>query len=133
MMETLRNEQRLEVWITTTRPWLRMDNVDPDTRHWLNMHFPCYDHLLYGDDKYRMLADRVDPHRVVAIFEDLPEKYEEAVHYFGSAACLVERPHNEWYRRHDGYMATTVSDLATAAIYAEERIEGWHRQHATGS
>src|SRR5256885_3623561 len=27
-----------EVWLTTTRPYLRLDQVDPDTRFWLERH-----------------------------------------------------------------------------------------------
>lgn len=134
IMEVYRHTQQVEVWITTTRPWNRMDNVDPDTRHWLNLNFPCYDHLLYGDDKYWQLARIVDPSRVVLIVEDLPDKYEQAVDQFGiEVPLLIERPHNQWYRNHEPVEPHTVNGLKAAAYIAEQRILEWHKRNDSGS
>lgn len=73
----------IEVWLTTTRPYLRLDNIDPDTRFWLNHHGIEFDGLLFDEDKYQVLADRVDKERVIAIVDDLPEQYDAAVQTFG--------------------------------------------------
>lgn len=61
-----------EVWICTTRPYLRLDNIDPDTREWLRRNRIHYDAVLFGEDKYRELK-RQAGHRVGAVFDDLPE------------------------------------------------------------
>ncbi|NIN99769.1 MAG: hypothetical protein GTO49_33345, partial [Anaerolineae bacterium] len=79
----LKQTHDLEVWVTTTRPWNRLDSTDPDTRHWLDRHFPLYDHLLYDDNKYERLAEIVDRDRVVAVVDDLPEMWAQAARVFG--------------------------------------------------
>lgn len=68
------NELGLEVWITTTRPWMRMDNVDPDTREWLRRNRVDHKHLLFDEDKYGILTELVDPERIVAVFDDEEEQ-----------------------------------------------------------
>lgn len=72
-----------ELWLTTTRPYLRLDNVDPDTREWLTRNGIAYDYLMYDEDKYRVLAELVDPDRVVAVLDDLSEMLEQVVQVFG--------------------------------------------------
>lgn len=69
----MRDLQRggFEVWIATTRPWQRLDNIDPDTRFWLKRHNIPYDYIIYGEDKYQELTERIDRERVVAVVEDL--------------------------------------------------------------
>lgn len=72
-----------ELWVTTTRPYLRLDAIDPDTREWLTRHGIVYDSLLYHDDKYRVLAEQVDVRRVVAVVDDLLENLMGAGELFG--------------------------------------------------
>lgn len=72
-----------ELWLTTTRPYLRLDNVDPDTRFWLLKKRIPFHHLLYDEDKYEKLAEQVDPARVVAVVDDQPEQIQEAEQCFG--------------------------------------------------
>lgn len=67
-----------EVWVCTTRPYLRLDNIDPDTREWLSRHNIKYTALLFGESKYEDLAESVGADRVVAVVEDLPEQVERA-------------------------------------------------------
>lgn len=69
-----------EVWIATTRPYNRLDNIDPDTQEWLRRNKVHYDHLLYGDDddKYQRLVEQVDPERVLLVLEDLPDLFDDA-------------------------------------------------------
>lgn len=63
-------QEGVEVWITTTRPYLRLDNIDPDTRHWLSRHDIGYDGLLFNEDKYDVLVGLVDRDRIVAVIDD---------------------------------------------------------------
>ena len=62
-----------EVWLTTTRPYLRMDNIDPDTREWCRRHNIEFDGLLYDEDKYARLVDIVGTERIVAVLDDEPQ------------------------------------------------------------
>lgn len=119
----------VEVWVTTTRPYLRMDNIDPDTRFWLDNNHINFDHLLYDEDKYGQLMARVGIGRVVAVLDDLPEDIRRAANLFGLEACLLYRAqHNQsfWesfpHRQivHEGRTVTTeitrrVSEWRTSA------------------
>jgi|SRR6185369_2621171 len=83
-----------EVWICTTRPYLRLDSIDPDTREWLRRNKIQYDAILYGDDKYRELK-RQAGFRVAGVLEDLPELWAEARRLFPQAyVCLRDQPYN---------------------------------------
>jgi hypothetical protein len=67
-----------EVWVCTTRPYLRLDNIDPDTRFWLRHNRIQYDGVLFGENKYRDLASLVGINRVVAVLDDEPEQTARA-------------------------------------------------------
>lgn len=83
----------IEIWVATTRPWQRLDNIDPDTKEWLRRNqIPC-DGLLFGDDKYEMLLDQIDAGRILLVVDDLPEQLEKASK-LGLPYFQVERPHN---------------------------------------
>jgi phosphoglycolate phosphatase-like HAD superfamily hydrolase len=84
----------VEVWICTSRPYLKMDTMDNDTRHWLRINHIRHDHLLYGDRKYGDLARQVGVDNVVVVLDDLTEMYAQAERA-GLEALLIERPHNE--------------------------------------
>lgn len=71
-----------EAWICTTRPYLRLDNIDPDTREWLRRNEIQYDAVLFDLNgrkysKYRELRRQAGD-RVLAVFDDLPEAVEVA-------------------------------------------------------
>jgi hypothetical protein len=66
----------VEVWVTTTRPWMRHDNVDPDTVEWLKRNEMPYKRLMYDDDKYLTLTELVDPQRVVLVLDDEAEQFD---------------------------------------------------------
>lgn len=111
----------VEVWITTTRPWNRLDSVDPDTRFWLDRYGVRYDHLLYDDHKYLRLAELVEPSRVVAVFEDLPEMITEACHVFiASAVMQIARPYN-WPHP----IATTIAFWQEGLERLNDNIKRW--------
>lgn len=75
-VEFMQELERLdvEVWMTTTRPWQRMDNVDPDTKEWLRRYGIPYKHLLFDEDKYGLMTELVDPDRIVMVLDD---EYEQ--------------------------------------------------------
>jgi hypothetical protein len=86
-----------EIWICTTRPYLRLDNIDPDTREWLRRNKIQYDGVLYGANKYRQLRDIVGGERIVGVLDDLPEMVAAAAG-LGLRPVLISRHHNQWYQ-----------------------------------
>lgn len=86
----------VEIWIATTRPWLRLDNIDPDTREWLERFRIPYDYMIYGEDKYEDLVDRVDNHRILGVVDDLREQCEKAATALMNPEKVwqIERTHN---------------------------------------
>jgi hypothetical protein len=117
-----------ELWITTTRPWKRFDNIDPDTQWWLDTNRIRYDNLLYDRAKYDILFDRVGGERVVFALEDLPDLYSRAKDLFGDSAVMVERLHNLYWRQEwlDSTSAVTVPTLYAALDLARVRIMAWY-------
>jgi hypothetical protein len=118
-----------EVWLTTTRPYLRLDNIDPDTRFWLARNdIEMYDGLLYHEDKYDWLVENIDPRRVVAILDDLPEQYDAAQDAFGAAIPIQRRTQ---YNR-GALRGTQVGTLETALTMIAGRIQTWRQWIADG-
>lgn len=116
-----------EVWICTTRPYLRLDNIDPDTRHWLRRNRIQYDGVLYGEHKYRQLARIVGKYRVVGVLDDLPELCGQAFSV-GISPVLVRRPHNEHLRAD----CEQVGSLVEAEELLLKRIGEWRHAQVPG-
>jgi phosphoglycolate phosphatase-like HAD superfamily hydrolase len=93
MVKYLRRHFGVEAWICTTRPYLRLDNIDPDTRHWLRRNHIQFDGVLYGEHKYRDLVKIVGRERVVAVLDDLPELCRQAAS-LGLPTYLRDQPYN---------------------------------------
>jgi hypothetical protein len=108
-----------ELWLTTTRPYFRLDNIDPDTREWLRRHNISYDGLLYEDDKYKVLSERLDAARVVAVLDDLPEQVEAARRVFGWRTPLFRG--NPWNTAIRGERY----DLLQAEAVITKRVNNW--------
>lgn len=86
-----------QVWICTTRPYLRLDNIDPDTRHWLTKRAKMqYDAVLYGEHKYRDLVKIVGRDRVLFVVDDLPELIQQAIS-LDVPAILRDQPYNRYF------------------------------------
>ena len=114
-----------EVWLTTTRPYLRLDSTDPDTRFWLETHGIKYDALLYDDDKYQRLAQHVDPERVVMVLDDLDVQVSAATELFGDAAWMIQRQSNH------ASSHQKVKDLYQAGELAQQLIADWNNTHGS--
>lgn len=82
-----------ELYICTTRPYLRLDQIDPDTRHWLRRNRIQYDGVIFGHNKYRDLVKLVGP-RVVAAMDDLPELLAQAEQVGIPLTILRTQPYN---------------------------------------
>jgi uncharacterized HAD superfamily protein len=136
-----RVRRHAEVWICTTRPYLRLDNIDPDTQEWCRRNNIRYDALLFDStergDKYRELR-RQARGRVVLVAEDLPEQVLKALNLGLRPICLRNRPYNQppCYTIPSG--ETILDQIDTYGVWrwdtAEElerlidgAIEGWNR------
>lgn len=119
-----------ELWITTTRPWLRLDSVDPDTREWLRRHDIPYDFLLYDDDKYGKLAKLVDEERVVAVLDDLPDQISRAREVFGWDVGILRR--NRHNRRLTESWEPVARHLPAAKEMILQRLGEWLKTHESG-
>ena len=119
-----------ELWLTTTRPYLRLDSVDPDTRFWLHRHDIYYDHLLYDDDKFGRLKEIVDERRIVAVLDDLDNELGQAEFYFGVDVCILKR--SQFNRTHwdkwEGYEHR--GDIFRAI---HRRVASWQPTHVSTS
>lgn len=123
--EVVREARKLaEVWICTTRPWQRLDNVDPDTREWLRRNEIEVDGLLYGDGKYFQLCETVDPARIAAVVEDLPEQFGIA-RTLGLPVILRENHHNY----DTGKSLVPRGNLVTCGAWAVAKAESWIERH----
>lgn len=114
-----------ELWMTTTRPHLRLDNVDPDTRFWLEKQGVRYQYMLYDEDKYEQLANLVDRERVVAVLDDLPEQVQAAARLFGPGAVIMRSTRWNW----EWTWEQKAGTLLEAAVLIEYKINEWRAKH----
>jgi len=120
-----------EVWICTTRPYLRLDNIDPDTRHWLRRNGIQYDAVLWGEHKYRDLVKQVDRERIVGVLDDLPAMLDQA-NSLGLRTLIRDQPYNR--QRVDAEpvcpYATRVLNLLEAQFVLKMYLSGeWKDDH----
>jgi hypothetical protein len=107
-----------ELWLATTRPYLKLDTQSPNTQHWLRLNKIQYDHLIWGENKYRDLVKQVGKGRIVAVLDDLPEMIIQA-NDLGLWTMLRDQPYNKhlnWhYRAMDLFQAqrTILQELRT--------------------
>lgn len=115
-----------QIWICTTRPYLRLDNIDPDTKHWLRRNKVQYDCVLYGAHKYRDLVKTVGADRIVIVYDDLPEMIDQALS-LGLRATLRDQPYNRAYDGNGNWgRISTVSEMKDAF---DSALKDWRIDH----
>jgi len=122
-VRTLRKDA--DVWICTTRPYLRLDSIDPDTRHWLRRNGIQYDGVLFGEHKYRDLHRIVGGERIVCVVDDEPEHFDRAA-ALGMYPILRTQPYN-LYR---GDIARRCDDTFSMLASCQGMLQGWRETHA---
>jgi hypothetical protein len=115
-----------EVWVCTTRPYLRLDNIDPDTRFWLRYNSIQYDGVLFGESKYRQLAQLVGSERIVAVLDDEVEQVRKA-ETVGVPAWLIDREYNQ------GKTCQGMSSLEAASKNFVDLIQKWLEKRGIGN
>lgn len=106
-----------EVVLCTTRPYLHLSNIEPDTREWAKRNGIQYDDVIHGEHKYRTLKKRYGT-RVVAVLDDLPEMVVQAAD-LEMISVLREQPHNtptNWL---------SVPDLYEAHVLLYGLLQEW--------
>lgn len=98
-VETIRSNG-VQVWVATTRPWQRLDNIDPDTQFWIHRNLGRVDGVIYGEDKFLDLQDiaKSRGQQILGAFDDLPENVV-AAQSLGIPAVLRAGGHNESFRK----------------------------------
>lgn len=122
LSRTLRRAGAMVV-ICTTRPFLMLENIDPDTQEWLRRNRIQYDAIMHGEHKYRDLARQFGS-RVVMVLEDLPELIKQAE----AANChpvLSLAPHNSGFIH-----SYVVGDLFEAQQLGLSRIGNYERERS---
>jgi hypothetical protein len=88
----------VQVWICTSRPYMRLDNIDPDTREWLRRNNIEYDAVIFegvdGESKYHDLVSQVPASRIIAAVDDLPEMVRDAFRNGIRPVYLRDQPYN---------------------------------------
>jgi hypothetical protein len=122
-----------EVWLCTTRPYLRLDNIDPDTREFLRRNHIQYDAVIFegleleegGIGKYWDLVRQVGQDRIVAAVDDLPEQVSQALDSGIRKVYIRDQPYN----RDPSITAERVTNLEElwASLYIQ--IKYWQEQH----
>lgn len=79
------------VVLCTTRPYLSLEGVDEDTRHWAKRNKISHDFIIWGENKYRDLSRFGD--RVVSVLEDEPPMLKQAMES-GLVANSIFRSYN---------------------------------------
>jgi hypothetical protein len=116
-------ENKCQVWICTTRPYLSLNGIEPDTRHWLRERAHIqYDGLLYGPHKYRDLVTAVGRERVLIVYDDLPAMIDVALD-LGLRAAMREQPYNRQYDRNGNWCR--VSSVADMWVNFLVELEKW--------
>jgi hypothetical protein len=127
MIEAARSAHRrdCEVWVTTTRPYQRLDGIDPDTREWLRRNRVPYEGLIYSEDKYRDLAGRIDPARVIAVFDDQIDMIDQASEVFRPEVPFLCK---SWWNR-NVFCRQRSGNAQQAISYLHQQLSTWRSVH----
>jgi hypothetical protein len=113
-------EAGAQVWFCTTRPYLSMEGIDLDTRHWSKRNGLQFDHMLLGEHKYRDLKRQAGD-RVVCVLDDDAAQLDIA-QGLGFPPIMVRNRANLWYSMDRFY---GVQDLKEAKELILWRISNW--------
>lgn len=110
------------VVLCTTRPYLSLEGVDEDTRHWAKRNEVQHDFIIWGESKYRDLNRFGD--RVVSVVDDEPSMLQQAM-ALGIKTNKVARRYNQTTIV-NGYKCTYLSDVQMAM---ERQLNEWEKEN----
>lgn len=121
----------VEIWICTTRPYNKLDNVDPDTREWLDRNHILYDAILWDDEgghgKYTELVQQVGLGRIIAVADDLTEQLKEAAAVGIKNLYLRAQPYNAVGVSKEGMVR--VHNMESLLTMLKFNITDWQEAH----
>lgn len=123
MVASLRKRGAVIV-ICTTRPYLQLDNLEPDTREFLRRNRIPHDSILSGEHKYRDLKAIYGKEHVVSVLDDLPEMCRQAENS-GLPWVLRAQPWNEDTDWPTTYLGCYTGDLNMAGKVLHSRLNEW--------
>ena len=92
------HKEGAEIWLCTTRPYNKLDNIDADTTEWLARNRIEYDAVLFDDGKghgkFQELVRQVGLGRIVAVADDLTDNLKEAEKASIGRRYLYAQPYN---------------------------------------
>lgn len=103
-----------ELWLCTTRPYLKLDTINANTRHWLKRNHVQYDHIIWGEYKYRDLVKQVGIDRIAVAMDDLPEMIVQATNC-GLYTVLRDQPYNKHYNH--GWRVNDMAEAEEAVLF----------------
>jgi len=121
------------IWLCTTRPYNKLDNVDPDTREWLDRNSIRYHRVLWDDNeglgKYPELIRQVGLGSIVAVADDLVAQLRQA-RAEGIAKCyLRSQPYN--VKGVDSDHLIMVSGLADLHVALMNDVANWWKSNGS--
>lgn len=105
------------VVLCTTRPYLSLEGVDEDTRHWASRSKVAHDFIIWGENKYRDLSRFGS--RVVGVLDDEPVMLRQALDC-DIMAIAINRPYNR-----DAEAGAYAPDLFAAKDYMHKQLDIW--------
>jgi hypothetical protein len=116
--------RRAWVVVCTTRPYLSLDNIEPDTVEFLRRNRLPYDDLLMGEHKYRDLKKRYGD-QVAAVVDDEPALLAQARSLSPPIPALfMSRPHNN-FLEHDQFWWVTSCHEARLVLLDHLKTGQW--------
>lgn len=109
-------EAGIMVVICTTRPWNRLDNIDPDTQFWIQRNLGRVDGVIYGEEKYEDLIDIYGHDRILGIVDDLPENIIRARQLELRTAIRTGDQNDYWFAEIPDDVEVAVSSQSIEAI-----------------
>jgi hypothetical protein len=116
-----------EAWFTTTRPYLKFDGIDGDTRHWLRRNGLKGDGLIFSDTKLNDLISAVGRERIILVVDDLPEICQKA-QVLGLPWVLRDQPYNRHWDV--GPVERRVLDINELRAAFGRAMYKWEEDHA---
>lgn len=117
-----------EVWFCTTRPYLKYDGIDADTRHWLRRNGLKGDGLIFSDHKLHELVRAVSKARIMLVVDDLPEVCEEAQR-LGLPWVLRDQPYNRHFDKAHDANHRRVYDMDDIRAAFGRAMYKWREDH----
>lgn len=114
------------VALCTTRPYLSLEGIDEDTRHWASRNRVSHDFILWGEHKYRDLSRFGE--RVVAVLEDEPSLIRQAQDV-GIEVMVRTRPYNQDVELQDEPLRIWRSGIEGSRQVLHDWLDEWEGKY----